>query len=266
MTIRTPGRHRGAVAAVAALLSLTAMAGCGGDGGSVAKSPGSGASSSSSTPSAASSATDAPQAAGEEMSPGEFSALLEAAVDKATTAHVAMDLGGAGRGEGDTDFTTSPPSLSMKLTMAQLGGEAEVRLVDGSVYVYSPLLGERWMEFSLDDPDSPLGALGSQLDPTRQLEAYGAAVTAATHHGQEDVDGQVLDHYTTVVDTKKLLEQLPSAGVADAQLPDTLQQEWWFDSDGRISGYSSDFGTGSEVEVTFADWGKQVLVEAPPTD
>ena len=84
----------------------------------------------------------------------------------------------------------------MKLTMDALGGDVEVRLVAGTMYMKSPAMGDLWVSIPLDDPNSPLGAIGGQFDVRQQLEVFAKAVTSATFTGAEDVDGESLDHYT----------------------------------------------------------------------
>jgi hypothetical protein len=267
---------RRALAAAAATATLVALAGCGGDGDSAAdESSTTSAASDSPTPTGSSAPSDAATAesetagqdadgAGEEVSADEFAQLISAALDNATTAHATLDLGALGSGEGDADYTTTPPELAMKMTMDALGGDVEVRLVDGTMYLKSPTLGDMWISTSLDDPNSPLGGLGSSLDVKKQMELFADAVTAATFEGAEDVDGESLDHYTATVDTEKLLQSLPSAAAGQAALPDAMTQEWWFDDEGLIRKFSSDVA-GTTTTMTLSEWGEDVEIEAPPS-
>ena len=255
---------RRALAAAAATATVLALAGCGGDDSSGEKASDSPTSSATADASDGGDSGASSAEVGQELSGPEFVAVLKNALDQATTAHITMDLGqGTGSGEGDADYTTSPPELAMTLSMAALGGEVEVRLVDGTMYMKSPSFGDKWISFSLDDPKSPMAALGGELDIAKQFETFAGAVTTATFTGPEDVDGESLDHYSATVDTAKLLESMPAA--AGAELPDTMTQDWWFDSDGRIRKFSSDFGVTSTV-LTLSDWGADVSIEAPPSD
>ena len=257
---------RRALAAATATAAVLALAGCGGDdsGNAKASDEGSSSSSASSEPTSDSSDSSDGPADGEQLSGADFAALLQTALDQATTTHVTMDLGDAiGSGEGDADYTKTPPELSMKLSMDALGGEVEVRLVDGKLYMKSPAFGDKWISTALDDPNSPLGALGGSLDVKKQFEVFAAAVTSATNDGSEEVDGESLDHYTATVDTAKLLQGLPSAAAGQADLPDTMTQEWWFDSDGMIRQFTSDFA-GAKTTMKLSDWGTDVDIEAPP--
>jgi hypothetical protein len=262
---------RRALAATAATAALLAVAGCGGDDPETRKASDQPASTSSATSDASQDAGEdagdgeAP-AEGQELAAAEFADILESALDQATTAHLTMDLGGTlGSGEGDVDYTTTPPEMAMKLTMDALGGDVEVRLVDGTMYMKSPSFGDQWLSIPLDDPHSPLGSLGNQLDVKKQFETFAGAVTSATYDGAEDVDGESLDHYTATVDTEKMLQNLPSAAVGQVDLPDSLTQEWWIDGDGLIRKFASDLGSTSTV-MTLSDWGGDVDVEAPPSD
>ena len=263
---------RRALAAAAATVTILALAGCGGDDDKAADK-------SSATSSASSSASDSSAPAdaatgdgteesdaagsGEEISADEFAGLLKDALDKATTTHVTMDLGAIGSGEGDADYTKSPPELAMKMTMDALGGDVEVRLVDGTMYMKSAAFGDKWVSTALDDPNSPLGAIGTQLDVTKQIELFADSVTAATHDGAEDVDGESLDHYTATIDTKTLLQSMPSQAAGQA-VPASMTQEWWFDDEGLIRKFSSDFA-GAATVMTLSDWGSDVDIEAPPS-
>jgi hypothetical protein len=262
---------RRALAATAATAALLTLAGCGGNDSGSEKASDRPAASSSATGDASESAgagdsSSAAPADGQELTGPEFADLLKGALDQATTAHITMDLGSSvGAGEGDADYTTTPPSLAMKLTMQALGGDVEVRLVDNTMYMKSPTFGDKWVSISLDDPNSPLGALGDSLDVTKQFETFAAAVTTATFTGAEDVDGESLDHYAATVDTAKMLQNLPSQAAGQSDLPATMTQDWWFDSDGYIRQFSSDFG-GQTTVMKLSDWGADVTIEAPPSD
>ena len=249
---------RRVLAAAAATATILALAGCGSDDGKAAEK-------SSSTSRASGSASPAGDGSGEEVSADEFAGLLQDALDKATTTHVTMDLGAIGSGEGDADYTKSPPELAMKMKMDALGGGIELRLVDGSMYMKSSTFGDKWIALSLDDPNNPLGELGSQLDVKKQIEVFADSVTSATYNGAEDVDGESLDHYTATIDTTKLLQNLPSDAAGQADVPESMSQDWWFDSDGLIRKFSTDFG-GAATVMTLSEWGEDVTIEAPPSD
>jgi hypothetical protein len=259
------------LAAAAAAVVVLSLAGCGGNDDKTADKAtdkaSSSASSSASTSASASSSDTASAASGQEISPEEFTGILKDALDKATTAHLSMDLGGTGgTAEGDADYTQDPPEMTMTLSMAALGGDVQARLVDGKMYLQTAAFGDKWVLVPLDDPSSPVGGLGDLFDVTKTLESFASAVTSVQDVGQEDRDGDSLEHYSATVDTKKLLQALPSsvAGGA-ASMPDSLTQDWWFDSDGLIREFSFDSGS-TPVDFKLSDWGEKVTIEAPPAD
>jgi len=244
--------RRVATSAAATVLVLT-MAACGGDDKATDKSSSSSGPSASSTP-------------GQHLSAGQFGTIIKTALDKATTAHVTLDLGGSGTAEGDADWTKSPPEMTMTMSMSQLGGEVQARLVDGTMYLKGATFGDKWVSIPLDDPDSPLGSLGGSLDVTKSLENFAAAVTTVKDVGTETVDGDSLEHYSTTVDKSKLLKTLPSAAAGAAgSLPETLTQDWWFDSDGLIRQFSFAYGS-TPLTFKLSNWGEDVSIEAPPAD
>lgn len=271
---------RRALAAATTTVALLGLAACGGDDSdSASDEPTTAASSDSAGDAPADDASGSADsgdeggvaAEGEEVSADEFAGKLRDALDDATTAQLTMNLASMGTGEGDVDYTADPPELAMTMNMSQLGGEIEVRMVDGTIYMKGAALGggAGWVSISLDDPNGPLGDLGSQLNPTQQFEAFADAVTGATFVGEEDVDGETLEHYTATVDTAKLLESSPQLGGAGATgMPDSMTQEWWFDGDGLIRKFTSDFGGGAtgSIELALDNWGEDVSIEAPPAD
>jgi hypothetical protein len=246
---------RRVVTSAAATALVLTMAACGGGDQATDKS----ASASSSTGATAGSTK------GDQLSGEEFAGILKSALDKATTAHMTMDVGSnSGTAEGDADYTKTPPEAAIKMSVAELGGNVEVRMVGGTLYLKSASFGDKWVSASLDDPNSPLGSLGQQLDMTKTLQTFADSVVSATDEGTDDVDGESLKHYKATVDTQKLLSALSSASGADGSLPKTMDEDWWFDSDGLVRKFSSDFG-GQAITLTLSDWGKDVSIEAPPS-
>ena len=245
--------RRVATSAAATTLVLT-LAACGGSDDKASDTSSSSTTSASATPSASSG----------KLSGQEFSAILKNALDKATTAHLAMDLGGStGTAEGDVDYTKTPPEAALKMSIAELGGDVEVRMVGGTLYMKSSSFGDKWVSAALDDPNSPLGSLGQQLDMTKTLQNFADAVVSATDEGSESVDGDSLEHYKATVDTQKLLSSMSSSDGASS-LPKTMDQDWWFDGDGLLRKFSADFG-GQALTMTLSNWGEDVSIEAPPS-
>ena len=77
----------------------------------------------------------------------------------------------------------------------------------------------------------------------KQIEVFADSVTSATYDGAEDVDGESLDHYTATVDTDEAAaEPAVRGGRSGGACPTSMTQEWWFDGDGLIRKFSTDFG------------------------
>ena len=244
---------------------LLALAGCGGDDASTASSSSTSASSTASASSPPGSPTGSAAGAGEAVSGEAFAGVLKDAFAKATTAKIEMDLGGsAGSAQGEADYTKNPPEIAMTMTLADLGGDVDVRMVSGTMYMKAATFGDKWVSVPLDDPDGPLGSISGLFDMTKTLETFAGAVTSATH-ASEDVDGESLEHYTATVDTQKLLRSMPELSSAAGSLPETMTQEWWFGDDGLIRKFSGGFGS-TDMTMTFSDWGDDVSIEAPPSD
>jgi len=268
-------RIRRSLVAGTATLALVALAGCGGDdspstasdkasSSASASSSSTAGSSESPTESSAESSADAP-GTGDQLSGEQFAAILKGALDQATTADVRVQTGSALDMKGQLDFTSDPPSAQMsgEITGA---GDLDMVLVDNVIYMKSKALGtaDKWIKLSLDDPNSPLAALGDQLDPASSLENLVDGIKSATYVGSEDVDGDTLDHYTAVIDTKALLKGMPAQAAGAAGLPPTVDYQVWFDGDGFIRKFSVDMGTTGTSEGTFSNWGTKVDIAAPP--
>lgn len=271
---------RRSLAASVAALSLLVLAGCGGNDDDSASDGGSGSSTSASASTSesaeaessetAESEGDEGQAAGEEISGEEFSKVIQTAIDEATTANVTISTGAAGgvggiEGTGQIDYEADPAEVKMTATIAQ-AGDIEMILVGTKLYLKGAAFGagDKWVELPLDDPNSPLGAIGDQLDPAASLQKLTKGIQTATFVGEEDVDGDTLDHYTATVDTKVLLEDLPPEAQGSSGLPATVDYDMWFDEDGLFRKFSVEMGSLGTSEGTFSDWGTDVDIEAPP--
>jgi hypothetical protein len=268
---------RRTLAASAAALTLLATAGCGGDDEPKAASDSTSTSaapseSASDTPtemaSEAAPSEDASNAAtgGEEVSAAEFGDIMKKALDQATTANVTTTNGASGlNATGQVDYSSDPPSVKMTATIAQMG-DIDVILVDNVMYMKGAMFGaDKYVKLDLKDPSNPLAGIGDQLDPAAAFEKLVKGITSATYVGEEDVNGESLKHYATTIDSKVLLEDLPSETQGQAQLPDAIDYQWWFDGDGLIRKFSADMGgAAGTVEGTFDDWGTKVDIKAPP--
>ena len=272
-THRTLARRKRALTAGTAVLALTVLAGCGdnGDSGDDDPSPAAAASSATSdanaTPSEESS-TPAPRVAGEPVDPEDFLEIYQASVEQATSANVTMKQTASGlEGNGAIDLASDPVAMRMTATLASMG-ELELRLVDNVMYMKFPMLGDKFIAFDLDDPSNPLGStFGDMVDPGAMIEAFADGIESVSYAGEEDVEGESMDHYTVVSDPSAMLEDMEvPEGTPPLDLPETQKIDVWFDGDGFFRRVVTDLGPLGTTTLTYDDWGTDVDVEAPPSD
>jgi hypothetical protein len=270
---RTSIVRRSLAAAVVAPLTVLSLTACGSDD-STAADPAASSSTSTSTstsasPSPSETASDAPEA-GSSVEPAVLTGLFATAFEKTTTAHATVKsemMGGALSGSGDLDYTGSSPAASMVMKVDALGGEdIETRLVDGIMYMkMGSLTHGKFAKIDLSDPKNPLGQLGDTIDPQAALDKIGAAITKATYVGEEDGDGEAMQHYTASVDTAKVLDGLGQGGSTGAtKIPKTMEYDVWFDSEGRLTKMVVDMAKLGSTTTTMSDFGTDVTIEAPP--
>ena len=217
--------------------------------------------------------------AGDEVDPAEFVKTVEDGISSSTTAHLTMDVTAGSSGEftaeGDVDYTSTPPSVAMTMTLPVGGaGEMDVRMVDGVMYLsMGRLTQDKFWKIDPSDPNGPLASMGldkmmDQLDPAKALGLMQDGISRVTYVGDEDG----LDHYQLTVDVQKMMDamggDLPEA--AQSQLPDSVTYDLWLDDQNRFTKMSMDDlpmgGTDASMEMTVSDWGKDVTIEAPPAD
>ncbi|GAA1149955.1 LppX_LprAFG lipoprotein [Nocardioides aquiterrae] len=220
---------------------------------------------------------------GDQVPPAEFVKTVTDGVEASTTAHMTMHISAGSTGSvtaaGDVDYTSTPPSMAMKMTLPGAAGdkstgEMDIRMVDGTIYLsMGPLTQGKFWKIDPSDPKGPLAAMGldkmmDQMDPAKALETMQDGISKVTYVGEEDG----LDHYELTVDMKKMMASmggnLPEG--AQAQLPDSVSYDLWLDDQNRFTKMSMDQlpmgGTDASMEMTVSDWGKDVDIAAPPAD
>jgi LppX_LprAFG lipoprotein len=262
--MRTPRLTLQSLAAGLAGLALGAsLTACGGSEPDAAVDPASAASSSTTTESSESTGTESPVVIdnGGQISPEVFVEKIRNGVENTQYAHLEFVTGSAGQavqGEGDVDYTSTPPS--MRLTLNVGGQEQNILLVDSVMYIGSPKAAGKYLAFDLNDPNNPLGSdFVDQLDPTSTLTTFTEAVTSVVSLGEEDVDGQTLDHYDITIDTSKVAAEQP------AGMPAEVTASIWLDDRDHMVKTLIDLGPSS-YEATLSDFDKVVEVTAPPAD
>jgi len=208
-------------------------------------------------------------AEGEEISAEELSALMISAFEKATTADLVMSMTAGGQDidvTGQADYTSDPVSMRMEMSGMGGTGDMEIIVVDNAMYMKLAAMSDTFLKLDLDDPDNPVGgSFTGQLDPRAQAEVMEKGLQTATYVGQEEVEGETLDHYTAVVDSTAMLEQMEGAADVAGQLPETVTYELWLTDEGLFRLMEVDMGAvAGEVLMRFEDWGTDVDIEAPP--
>ncbi|MEP9364658.1 LppX_LprAFG lipoprotein [Nocardioides sp. CN2-186] len=261
--------RRSLAAAALSSLAMTGLVACGDSGSDTAADP---AGASSSTPSSSPSETASDVQAGDSVTPADFTALMASGFENITTAHVTLEskagMTGGMTGEGDVDYTGDSPATSMTLSSDSLGGDLKAVLVDGVMYMnLGQLSDDKFWKLDLNAKDSPFGALGSQLDPKSSMDLLEKGLDSVTYVGQEDVDGQSLDHYKATVDPASLLKELGSTGAGGAAgLPKSFAYDIWLDDQHRLTKLTLDMGSIGSTTTELSDWDKDVSIEAPPAD
>ncbi|MCW2774284.1 MAG: hypothetical protein JWN91_2610 [Nocardioides sp.] len=255
--------RRGLAALAVTPVLLTGLVACGGgdDGGSAATDPvASSGSSESSAP------ADGGLEAGDSVEPADFADRMAEGFASMTTAHATMsgDLGSQMHGEGDVDYGGDSPSSAMTVSGMMGAGDTDVRLIDGVMYMNLGQLSKgKFWKIDLNDPNSPFGSLGSQLDVKSSVELLEKGMTSVEYVGAEDG----LDHFTATVDPSVLLEAMgPEASSGASTLPKSLDYDIWLDEDNRVNKLSFTLGKLGTLEMTLSDFGKDVTIEAPPAD
>ncbi|MBM7506621.1 hypothetical protein JOE61_000435 [Nocardioides salarius] len=263
---RTPTWRRTAVAAVLPL-ALTGLAACGGE------------ESAEDTSSASAQLEEQGDEDGEEaggleagdpVPDDDFVALMAASFEDATTARTTMTSETAGTtisAEGVVDYTGKTPAMRMTMESAELGDEPiEMILVDNVMYMQVPDLGGKYLSMDLDEPGNPLGPMMTDsMDPSKQAEMMRAGLESVTFVGEEDVDGESLEHYSATLDPSAALEGMQGMeGVPKSMMPEQMQSDTWFDDDGRVRRMVIDMGELGSTEMSMDDWGADVDIEAPP--
>ncbi len=179
-------------------------------------------------------------------------------------------------GEGDLDYTTTPPSVAMSTTIPG-AGETKMVMVDGLVYLQmGQLSGGKYWKIDPSDSHGMLAGMGldkvlDQVDPVGSLETMRTGIDTVTYQGDEEIDGRDLDHYELTIDMQSALQslggKLPAA--ASKGLPDSVTYDLWLDDENRFAQMQMDYPVMDQqisMEMTVSDWGADVDIAAPPAD
>jgi hypothetical protein len=226
------------------------------------------------------------------------------AVYEAGSLHQELEMKVSAAGEsfsfsGDADVDNENQRAEMTMDLGQLGGEIQMVMADGVVYMRSPVfqgVGTEWVSIdpSKMSPEeaAQFGGFGAgTTDPSAYAGLF-AGVFAVEDAGEQDIDGVPTTHYTGTIDLTKVLENFGDVvgGEVDektreqlelamdqfeaAGIDDRIPFHLWVDEDGfpRRQRISMDFGdlvpgdeeASMDMTVDYSAFGEPVEVEVPP--
>ena len=232
-------------------------------------------------------------------------AVLDAmtAVYEAGTFHQDLEISVSAGGQSfsfsaEADVDNERKQVDMTMDLGMLGGEMQI-LVDGGVmYMRSPLFQDAGTEWVSMDPSKMDPAAAAQFggfgagttDPSAYVGLF-AGVFDVKASGQQELKGVSTTRYVGTIDLKKVLESFSDVvgedvdAVTREQLETAVEQfeslgidekipfEIWIDDEGlpRRQRIMMDFGelvpgteaANMEMTVDFSDFGEPVDIEVP---
>ncbi|EHY88739.1 DUF6612 family protein [Saccharomonospora azurea] len=197
-----------------------------------------------------------------------------------------------------------PDDIAMSMTMSMAGGEQEMRIVDETIYMKVPELGEpgkSWVkrdlseEFAELENDGTAATLLENSDPRKTLEQFQEAGGTITSSEATTLDGRPVTRYTLEIDAvemakasgeipAEMMPMMESLGTIPAlvylnsdALPVRMEVEMdmsaMLEEAAEVSGEeipaelrdNPDMLTMS-ISQDYYDWGEPVTIEAPPAD
>ncbi|HEX5936815.1 MAG TPA: LppX_LprAFG lipoprotein [Actinomycetota bacterium] len=226
------------------------------------------------------------------------------AVYEADSLHQELEMEIAAAGErytfsGDADVDNANQEAAMTLDLGLLGGEMEMVMADGVVYMRSPVFQGAGTEWVSIDPTklSPkeaaqFGGFGAgTTDPSAYAGLF-AGVFDVEAAGEQEIDGVPTTHYTGTIDLARVLENFADVAGEEADeatreqlvaaveqfetlgVEDRIRFHLWVDEEGfpRRQRITMDFGElvpGDEdatmdMTVDYSAFGEPVEIEVPP--
>jgi hypothetical protein len=211
-----------------------------------------------------------------ELSAADFYPSVMGALQDAETFTFTSSSSSAGQSQemsGQARFGDDGMEMAARSTGAQ---SMELVLLGEAMYMKSPELGtgEKWLKIDLSDPDSLFGMIGKATDPEVMFKALEKPKKLELM-GSEDVDGVPTNHYRITMDPTQYLKAMEFPAAMADMLPEELMTEMWVDADDlprrftqtlEVAAPGSGKPTTSTTEGTYADFGTDVEIEAPPAD
>ena len=225
------------------------------------------------------------------------------AVYETETLHQELEMSMSAAGEdlsfsGESDVDNVHKRIDMTMDMGLLGGEMQILMDGGVIYMRSPVFEDVGTEWVSLDPSKMDPAAAAQFggfgmgttDPSAYIGLF-AGVFDVKASGEQELDGVSTTHYVGTIDLAKVLEGFSDVVGKDVdaatkeQLEMAVKQfsvlgidkkipfEIWIDEDGlpRRQRITMDFGdlvpgteeASMEMTVDFSDFGEPVDIEIP---
>jgi len=225
------------------------------------------------------------------------------AVYEMETLHQELEMSIAAAGEdlsfsGESDVDNVRKRIDMTMDMGMLGGEMQILMDGGVIYMRSPVFEDVGTEWVSMDPSKMDPAAAAQFggfgmgttDPSAYIGLF-AGVFDVKASGEQQLDGISTTHYVGTIDLAKVLEGFSDVVGEDVdaatkkQLEMAVKQfsvlgidkkipfEIWIDEDGlpRRQRITMDFGdlvpgteeASMEMTVDFSSFGEPVDIEIP---
>jgi hypothetical protein len=209
-----------------------------------------------------------------ELSVDDFYPSVMAAMREAETFTFTTTSDSAGQSQemsGQARFGDDGMEMKASSTGAQ---PMELILLDEAMYLKSADLGtgDKWLKIDLSDPSSLFGMIGKATDPEVMFKAMESPEKLELV-GSEEVDGTPTNHYRITMDPSRYLEAMDFPAAMADMMPRELVTEMWVDGDNLprkfaqtidVPGAGGGAATSSTTEGTYADFGTDVEIEAPP--
>lgn len=230
-----------------------------------------------------------------------------AAVYEAGTLHEDLKMsmsatGGSLSISGEADIDNEHKRIDMTMDMGILGGEMQIVMDHGVLYMRAPMFQDAGTDWVSMDPSKMDPAAAAQFggfgagttDPSAYVGLF-AGVFDVKVSGEVELKGVPTTHYVGTIDLKKVLKGFSDVVGKDADaatkkqlkaavkqfeslgIDDKIPFEIWIDAEGlpRRQRITMDFGkllpgaeeANLEMTVDFSDFGKPVDIEIPdPSD
>ena len=199
---------------------------------------------------------------------------------------------------GEADIDNEHKRIDMTMDMGMLGGEMQIVMDHGVVYMRAPMFQDAGTDWVSMDPSKMDPAAAAQFggfgagttDPSAYVGLF-AGVFDVTVSGEEELKGVPTTHYVGTIDLKKVIKGFSDVVGKDADaatkkqlkaavkqfeslgIDDKIPFEIWIDAEGlpRRQRITMDFGklvpgaeeANLEMTVDFSDFGKPVEIEIP---